>query len=253
MNNYSIDNINERFNNEALRWKNLYKRRNNFFYPYNDKLYRKQYVIEFLNLLKRKNVIDIGCGAGGYFNEILNNSNSLTGLDSSIEMIKICKKIGIEENKLELINSNFLDYETNKNFDCAIAVGFLEYQSNDNDFLHKIKNILSKDGYLIVTLRNKDCMERKYWNFLKRFGIKIDKSSASYRSHNIQKFIDSLENYNLSLEKIKFCHFYPFFWPISIFTKKIDILFGHLMERFFSNKYSVKLASTAVLYIKKNS
>ena len=31
MNNYSIDNINERFNNEAVRWKNLYKRRNNFF------------------------------------------------------------------------------------------------------------------------------------------------------------------------------------------------------------------------------
>lgn len=251
MKKYSLDDINERFDREALQWKKLYRKKNNFLYPYNDKLYRKQYVIEYLNKIKRNKVIDIGCGAGGYFKEILNNANHLTGLDSSKEMIKLANSSDINSDKLKLINDNFLNASFEDKFDCAIAVGFLEYQSNDNDFLKKIENTIDDNGYLILTLRNSECFERLYWGFLKKIGIKVDKSSADYRSHNIKKFISELDNYNLELESIRFCHFYPFPWPISIITKKIDIIFGHIMERVFSKKFANRLASTAVLYIKK--
>ncbi|MDP3899549.1 MAG: class I SAM-dependent methyltransferase [bacterium] len=96
-------------------------------------------------------ILDLGCGNGRLF-ELFKN-NDYTGIDQSINLIKIAKKKYPDAN---FINGNILELDklTAKKFDIILLIAVLQHIPSDELrllFLKQAKNHLQPDGKLMIT------------------------------------------------------------------------------------------------------
>ena len=89
-------------------------------------------LIDQINALKPKKVIDIGCG----YNEFKGKIDNLIGIDPY--------------NKKADITSSIIDYETTEKYDVAICLGSINFGSVNKiyDELTKVVSIVNKDGLI---------------------------------------------------------------------------------------------------------
>lgn len=92
---------------------------------------RFELAFEILGDLSGKTVLDIGCGSGRYmFEAVKRGASRVTGLDAASGALDLAAKIAKELNvsdRVEFVNTDFLDYGARGKFDVILAVGYFDY------------------------------------------------------------------------------------------------------------------------------
>ncbi|MFA4941253.1 MAG: class I SAM-dependent methyltransferase [Patescibacteria group bacterium] len=249
---YDQNKLDSRFNKESRQWQQLYLQAGEKKFSYNNKKYRQQYVLGMLGKGEGK-VLDLGCGAGSYFEFLEVLGYEVTGLDSSEEMVKIASDFVRTLHRSQVIKGNVLEIPFEDNtFSAVIAVGLLEYLPDDREFLEVIRKVLKPGGKAVVTLRNSLCLERKLWKFYRRFGLDVNKADYFYREHSPRKLKKLIESMGFEDIQIKFCHFYPLMWPLSRLFFSFNNFLAHKMEKYFSGSFIDFLGSTFIISFRKS-
>lgn len=112
--------------------------------------------IRRLNFLKEKilnkNILDFGCGAGGFLIKSKKIANSVEGIELEESLKNHFKKNNLTvwprlENLLEI---------KNKKYDLITAFHVFEHLSDPITILKKLSKLLSKDGEIIIEVPNSD-------------------------------------------------------------------------------------------------
>lgn len=192
---------------------------------------------EIKNILQeRKNIdeiklLDIGCGAGEFLNSLTHLKIKLYGIDNSENAIKIA----LQNNNLIIKKSNIIEeplFEF-EYFDIITLFHTLEHLSDPNKAIQNIKNILKRDGFLIIQVPNIECLlfkiTKRHWA-----GLHIPQHLFHFSKKSLQNF---LSNNNFRIVKIKdfslrsspaqvVVSFFPFLNPIYLRER---ILNRHLL------------------------
>jgi len=138
--------IYEDFHEKTLIQKKLIKA-NNFTY---------RHILYFINkyAVNKKNVVDIGCGAGTLCFYIANKEIEVLGVDVSSKAIKTCqessKSMGLD--KLAKFKvADFPNKSINRKFDLVVFTEVIEHLHDDKLALEKIFTMLNKGGIVIIT------------------------------------------------------------------------------------------------------
>lgn len=101
--------------------------------------------------IKRKKILDIGCGAGIYARLLTNKGAIVKGFDISDEMLKIAKQ---DNPKLDLRKGSFYDIPFKEKFDIAIAPLVVNYAKDWNKIFVQVSNLLKPNGIFIFSIGN---------------------------------------------------------------------------------------------------
>lgn len=205
-------------------------------------------------------ILDLGCGSGEVTLALAKLGYQGDALDNSRGMLDICRQ------KLLNYNWNFFLNEAqntnlkNDNYDLIIASGLIEYYPSDDILLTEINRLLKKNGHLIINVSNKmgysTCLNSITYSFKQNFIFKFIKSKIfrfkygivnfSVRKHNINKFKETLEEFNFQIFQEKYIGFSilpaPFMTLFNFLTKKIDFWLESLSKtkiRFIGASYIV--------------
>ena len=92
-------------------------------------------------------VLDIGCGTGGMFSELLENgAYEILGVDSSEGMISMASD-GLSDARISLVCADFLDLE-DSGFDLALAFNAYQLFHDPEAFVKKAHSLLNTGGRL---------------------------------------------------------------------------------------------------------
>ena len=107
------------------------------------------HAINYLNIKKNSNIIEIGPGNGWALSEIINTKpKRLIGIEISKRFIKEIKKLSFFE-KIELYENDFIDttsFIKNETIDYIIAINVIYFLNPLEDYLNEIYRILNKNG-----------------------------------------------------------------------------------------------------------
>ena len=160
---------------------------------------------KFLNYLPEKgSILDAGCGAGWDAKFFLKNGYTVTALDASVKLLEV---IETHEN-LEKIESDFLNFKSNKIFDGIWASFSLQHlpKSNFKPALKLLKNSLSETGFFYIGIHegNKEIRDTlgRYYSYYGESEI-----SGIIQSLNLKIMsLDKLESKSFDGEKINTMH-----------------------------------------------
>lgn len=143
-------------------------------------------LLEWYSFKEKSSVLEIGAGPGAITGLLCEKTNKVTAVELSYRRAKINSVRNSKYNNLEIIVGNLNDMKFEDKFDYGVLIGVLEYASsftNTNnphvDFLNKIKNLLNKDGVLIIAIEN-------------RYGLKY--FAGAHEDHTGNRF-DGIEGY----------------------------------------------------------
>ncbi len=102
-------------------------------------------------LLKRKNLLDVGCGDGSFYEGIKDIPLKYTGIDISGVQVNVARKKGLTAVKHDLTTP--WPFKSNA-FDVIIASEIIEHVFDTDFFLQECKRVLTKNGTLVITTPN---------------------------------------------------------------------------------------------------
>lgn len=111
-------------------------------------------VSKVLNEFPNCNILDIGCGSGG-FAELLSEHHpqiNYVGLDIEEGNIEECLKNSNISNNFLFIAEDFLNFETQRRFDIIISYSTLQLIPNSHEVFYKICSLLSESGHVIFAI-----------------------------------------------------------------------------------------------------
>lgn len=149
---------------------------------FSDDKRRADYIEKVLNGDSKKNVLDFGCGTGGFLKIIKNKYKSC-----GIEMSDIYRKILIDDG-LEVYKS--IDNLKLK-FDIICLWHVFEHLDNPIEILNKIKNFLHQDGIILIEVPHAlDILLTKYENLpFKKFNY-WSEHLILHTKESLKKFIE---------------------------------------------------------------
>lgn len=102
--------------------------------------------------LRKKNILEIGCGTGRHTQKLLTLGNQVTGIDLSGEMLNIAKK-KLSGKKFTPIHDDFLNHPHfgAESYDVVIASLVLEHFKNLDLFFEKVYFVLRKTGEFLLS------------------------------------------------------------------------------------------------------
>ena len=165
---------------------------------------RLQFILNnFGKLIKKKHVLDIGCG-GGLISESLAKINAqVTGIDENIYNIKQAKEHAkINSLKITYKNQSLDSFfkKNKKKFDLILCLEVLEHVDNVEKTIEKISKLMNRDGTLILSTINRNL---KSLVFAKIFGEYV-LNWIPIGTHQFEKFLKPKEIAELlKLKKIK--------------------------------------------------
>lgn len=135
---------------------------------------RTKIFIPRANLIKKLlndkgSLLDIGAGVGIFMNAFkkIKSNISLTACDINKEAISLIKS---KFPKIKTINCDFLDLDESKKYDCITLWDTFEHLIDPSQFLLKIRKIIKKNGYLILSTPNTLSLE---WALAKNEHVQI--------------------------------------------------------------------------------
>ncbi len=95
-------------------------------------------------------VLDIGCASGALIRELNKKfkKSNFTGIDTSLDLIKIAKKKNISNCKF--LKKDFMNLKNKFKFNIIIAGGVLAFYDNFSLAINKMINLLKNNGYLYI-------------------------------------------------------------------------------------------------------
>lgn len=115
---------------------------------------------EILNIDKKIDVLDFGCGTGLFGMEFLDHSNSLLGIDTSEGMLEVFDTKAKGMDHVQSMNVNLekenVDVIENK-FDLIVSSMTFHHLDRPKEILEKLSSLLKEDGQMaIVDLEKED-------------------------------------------------------------------------------------------------
>lgn len=106
------------------------------------------------NLSVGKIVIDLGCGTGEY-TEAAKNAKKIYAIDTSSEMLKICREKLKNFNQVEIIESQVENFNmpSNESADLVITIGVWEY-IDPLKLVSKIKEVTGRGSKVVIVFPN---------------------------------------------------------------------------------------------------
>ncbi|MGB7537422.1 MAG: class I SAM-dependent methyltransferase [Anaerolineales bacterium] len=244
MNESPRNKIEERFDRESPTWREIYRRSSRNPFAYHDKQYRRRYVLDMLGKGSGR-VLDLGCGAGEFFKDLRKRGYSVVGADFSSEMVRLAAAAGGAESvaRADAVHLPFAA----RSLRALIAVGLLEYLPDDDGALAEMRRILEPGGTIVITLRNRRCLERRLWDAYIRRGWMTRVSTGFFREHDPDSFEAAAARFGFTDFSRRYCHFYPLPWPLSKVLAPVNNLLAHLWERIFSRSRIPWLGSTVIV------
>jgi SAM-dependent methyltransferase len=245
MNESPRNKIEERFDRESPAWREIYRRSGRNPFAYHDKQYRRRYVLDLLGKGSGR-VLDLGCGAGEFFKDLRKAGYSVMGADFSSEMVQLAAAADNRAAPVVRADAVHLPVAPHS-FQALIAVGLLEYLPADDGALAELLRIMEPGGTLVVTLRNRRCLERRLWDAYTRRGWKKRVATGFFREHDSDAFEAAAARFRFTGFTRRYCHFYPLTWPLSKLLAPVNNLLAHLWERIFSGSGIPWLGSTVIV------
>lgn len=152
----------------------------NYLFGYkvlNNKFFWRKIIKRMLKLKEKGSLLDIGC-AYGYFLKYASKHFKVKGIDISKHAIKIAKKEIGKENALLHDVMEKLPFK--KKFDLITAFDVIEHLPNQEKALKNIKNVLKKDGYLLIEMPLK--YDNKIVNLLQNDTDKTHEHLMTYQA-----------------------------------------------------------------------
>lgn len=133
--------------------------------------YEKE-VAELLQFDKiRSGILDVGCATGDFLSVAQKYYDEIDGLDVSGRMAALVKKrLGTD-----IFTSSFDALKTDKQFSCIRMSHVIEHIPDPHDWLQKAKNMLTKEGILVINVPNMFSADRKFKLLLKKAGLRKGK------------------------------------------------------------------------------
>lgn len=184
------------------------------------------FVNEIPKLKDKCDILDLGCGLGNYLVKLakINPQIQGTGVEGGwgIEVVNEAKKHVLQnnlENRIQIIYSNVLDFETEEKYDVIIMSNFLQaFQKKEGEkILNKSYNWLKETGTIAIQDNFLD-NNRLSPQFNALFDFYLNLESPNARIYSFQEIYEILQN--VGFVKIR----------------KTDILFG--MSHIIANKES---------------
>ena len=157
-----------------------------------------------------KDIIDLGCGYGGFINSIktFDYSKKVTGIDISPKRIEFLKS---KFPKDEFYVADVCDTKIKKKFDLVYSSQVIEHVEDDKKMTTEISRLAKEKGYVYVSsVIKKPFSIYKYRN---RFGKFCLDPTHEREYKNLKEFLDlfkenfKLINYNIFPVKRKFFGF----------------------------------------------
>ncbi len=124
--------------------------------------YLKENIIQKFKLknnkssLKGVNILDIGCGGGLLSEPMYRLGANVTGIDASLQNIKIAKLHAKKNNlKINYLCSSPETLKINKKFDVILNMEIVEHVEDIQFFLTSCSRLLKKNGLMFVATINK--------------------------------------------------------------------------------------------------
>lgn len=134
---------------------------------------------KFKKFPKNCKILDIGCGTDLLAKRLKDNGyNNIDGLDwISAENVEFINYI----DNYKQVDLNNITINLNKKYDIIISSDVLEHLESPANFFRFTKNLLEKDGHLIITIPNA-------FNLFQRFSFLITGNSTRYRIEKMNEF-----------------------------------------------------------------
>jgi len=109
---------------------------------------------EFLKNFSSKelNLLDVGCGQGFFLEKARDKFASATGIDFDSESVRVCQEKGLEVYCMGI--EDFLREYPQRKFDVITMWYVIEHVEDPAGLIELARNLLSKDGFLVMTVPN---------------------------------------------------------------------------------------------------
>lgn len=145
-------------------------------------------------LLKKTDVLDIGCGAGNLAFFLANLNNFVTGVDISAKAIESCKtnslSLGLEKNT-NFLKKDFPKESINGKFDLIICSEVLEHIEDEETALRKIHLMLKDSGLVLISVPSSNSPLYR-WKMSRKFDKEVG-HLRRYTSEEITRKLESLD------------------------------------------------------------
>ena len=118
-------------------------------------------ILNWYPFKKNAEALEIGAGMGAITGVLCDNVKSVTAIELSKQRATAIATRCKDRKNLEIIVGNFNDIKLDKKFDYITLIGVLEYaplytnsENAFHDFLMQIKELLKKDGKLLIAIEN---------------------------------------------------------------------------------------------------
>jgi SAM-dependent methyltransferase len=240
---------------------------------------RKTSVIKCLDAYARNKhlkVLDIGCGPGGFIEDIIKRGHSLVSADISTDMVTECKMLSAQLTPAGIpifqADIEALPFSSGS-FDVVLCIGVLQYLKGDYHALSEMSRIVRRGGITIITtpniLRLNNILDPYYiiWRLPKYFWFKVSKifrkrkkravssdfrknTDFSNRRYFLKRFKLKCNQHNLFDVYTHSVGFGPItFWRKEIFTLELSVKINNFFERLESKSYFRNINSFASRWV----
>lgn len=195
--------------------KNLVSIYNNLDDLKND--FRNANLIHFLvPFVNGEKVLEIGCGNGMMLNALLAKNKQVTGLEASVNMIEIAKKL---HPHLQILHGKAenADQIVSEKFDTILMVDVLEHIEDDVTMVKKINKLLKLNGEAVIFV------PAYQWLYGQR-----DKNIGHFRRYSKNDLLSLFEKYGFELVYLRYWNMLgvlPYFLAEKIFCKSLNTQF----------------------------
>jgi 2-polyprenyl-3-methyl-5-hydroxy-6-metoxy-1,4-benzoquinol methylase len=183
-------------------------------------------VIDQLKLSSGMNILDVGCGSGLMLSDLAKIGH-VSGMDASLDGLAFCKEIFNGPLELCHLPEN-IPYK-DRSFDLITMLDVLEHIEDDLGALSSIKNLLTKNGILILTVPAN-------MNLWSHFDV-LNHHKRRYESKQLSKLA-----VKSGFEVIKISYYNSFLYPLILLKRKLNNLNKNISD-------DLNIPSTILNYI----
>ena len=118
----------------------------------------KEVISDHLSELYFDNALEVGCGPGTWTKLLKEHSKKIVAVDISKTMIEQAKQNNKDPN-IQFINSDIMNFQTDKKFDIIFSIRAFEYIKDKELFLKQCFKMLNPHGKLFIITKTKG----SYW------------------------------------------------------------------------------------------
>jgi len=164
--------------------------------------------------IKKKSILDVGCGGGLATEPLAKKGAEVIGIDENNNNLKQAKKHALEKSlKINYINTSFDNFIKNnkKKFDLILCLEVIEHVDNYKKTLEQITKIIKPGGFLILSTINRSLKSLIFAKYIAEYLL----NWIPIGTHEFKKFLkpseisNFLEMKNLKIVDIKGLEFNP--------------------------------------------